>query len=372
MTAAQTADGQDVYDLLIAGATAAGAAAAIRGRQLGLRALLIDTGPDARPRDALDWLGPRGTALCTQAGLDLTTLPASRFSGLGLRSWDLQRQRQVSEEDLCGWIVPRAALVQALCDTAQQNGAELPGTLRPTAVGLGEEHVTLSTEDGREYHGRLLLVADGPDAPTTSLARLPAAHRTENVAYGADLVLATESDDVGLDVIIGARRTPQITTIMRSGRRVHVSLMSRDAEPPIAAQFEEFLGRARAQELVPASKGEVVYGLTPAGVALDLETLVGKRCVLIGEAGGFAAAFSRETLYPEMASGWIAVEAAERALAAKVPQDELLSFSSAWRTELAEYLRLPNTDLALLMPLVFENPQMSARVARAFLLGQGF
>lgn len=103
-----------------------------------------------------------------------------------------------------------------------------------------------------------------------------------------------------------------------------------------------------------------------------METHVGKRCVLIGEAGGFVSAFSNEAIYPCMSSGWTAADAAVRALQAPVLQDELLSFSSAWRAELADYLRLPNTDLALLMPLVFNNPQMSARVARAFLLGQGF
>jgi hypothetical protein len=50
----------------------------------------------------------------------------------------------------------------------------------------------------------------------------------------------------------------------------------------------------------------------------------------------------------------------------------LHSFGSAWRRDLADYLRLPNTDLALLMPLVFNNAQMSGRLARAFLLGQTF
>ena len=111
--------------------------------------------------------------------------------------------------------------------------------------------------------------------------------------------------------------------------------------------------------------------LTPAGVALDLDTLVGKRCVLIGESAGFVSAFSGETIYPCMMSGWMAAEVVGRALAANVLQDELLSFGAAWRGELAEYLRSPNTDLSLLMPLVFDNEQMSKRVARAFLLGRG-
>ena len=113
-------------------------------------------------------------------------------------------------------------------------------------------------------------------------------------------------------------------------------------------------------------------GVWPAGVALDLDSHVGKRCVLADAAGGFIAAFSNEALYPAMRSGWLAVETIAEALKTDVPQDALLSFSATWRAELADYLRLPNTDLALLMPLVFNNAQMTARVARAFLLGSSF
>ena len=112
--------------------------------------------------------------------------------------------------------------------------------------------------------------------------------------------------------------------------------------------------------------------MCPGGAALDMDTHVGKRCLLIGDAGGFAAAFSNETVYPAMRSGWIAAETALRALHAPVLQDELASFSVAWRTDMADYLRMPNTDLSLLVPLVFNNEQMSRRVARAFLLGQPF
>jgi len=53
-----------------------------------------------------------------------------------------------------------------------------------------------------------------------------------------------------------------------------------------------------------------------------------------------------------------------------VVQDELASFGTAWRTQLAEYLRMPQTDFSLLMPLVFGAKPMSRRVARAFLLGE--
>ena len=103
-----------------------------------------------------------------------------------------------------------------------------------------------------------------------------------------------------------------------------------------------------------------------------MESHVGKRCLLVGDAGGFVTSFSHEGIYPALRSGELAAETVAAALRAPVLQDELASFSTLWRSELAGYLRMPNTDLGLLMPMVFNNPQMSRRVARAFLLGQAF
>jgi flavin-dependent dehydrogenase len=109
-----------------------------------------------------------------------------------------------------------------------------------------------------------------------------------------------------------------------------------------------------------------------AGAALDFESHVGKRCLLVGDAGGFVSAFSNEGLYPALRSGWRAAEVAAAALRAPLLQDELAGFGNVWRSDLAEYLRMPNTDLGLLLPMVFTNAQMSRRIARAFFLGQAF
>ncbi|NUQ51003.1 MAG: hypothetical protein HUU27_13925, partial [Phycisphaerae bacterium] len=124
--------------------------------------------------------------------------------------------------------------------------------------------------------------------------------------------------------------------------------------------------------LPPGPTPEIQAHPSPAGLALDLDTHVGKRCLLLGDAGGFVSAFSNEGIYPAMMSGVLAADVVARALKAPVPQDELASFGVEWRTRLADYLRMPNTDLSLLVPLVFNNPQMCLRVARAFLHGQAF
>jgi flavin-dependent dehydrogenase len=150
-------------------------------------------------------------------------------------------------------------------------------------------------------------------------------------------------------------------------------MMTRAAESSATDEFGRFCERAVESGLLPEGvPREPERRVCPGGVALDMDTHVGKRCLLIGEAGGFVAAFSHEEIYPAMCSGWIAAESALGALRAPVLQDELASFGAAWRGRLADYLRMPNTDLSLLVPLVFNNAQMSRRVARAFLLGQPF
>jgi hypothetical protein len=152
-----------------------------------------------------------------------------------------------------------------------------------------------------------------------------------------------------------------------------VTLLTRDLSSPAATQLASLLEAARAGDILPRDcvpQPVEVPGL--AGLALELESHVGKRCLVVGEAGGFVSAFSNEGLYPALRSGWLAAQTAARALSAPVLQDELATFSADWRTDLADYLRMPNTDLGLLLPMVFSNPEMSRRMGRAFLLGQAF
>jgi flavin-dependent dehydrogenase len=84
------------------------------------------------------------------------------------------------------------------------------------------------------------------------------------------------------------------------------------------------------------------------------------------------SAFSGDGLYPALRSGVLAAETAADALRGGVLQDELAQFGPRWRADLADYLRMPNTDLGLLLPMVFGNSQIARRVARAFVLGQAF
>jgi len=361
-----------IHDVLVVGTTPAGAAAALRACRANLSCLVgSSVGADRQPE--LAWLGPAGISLCQQCGLDARRIGAATFKGLKLHSWDLRRNAEVAGDDLHGWIVDRATLCSALMELAQSSGAELLPQVALQEVVLGEQFVSLRWKGG-EARGRILLIADGPDSPTAALARMTAAGQCEGMSHCAWVTLpASATAKVGLEVAIGGRRCPQSVTLLRRGGRLQVLLVTPDATMPVGVQLNEFLVAARAGGLIPGGPApEPAVGRTPAGLALDMETLVGKRCLLIGEAGGFVSAFSNESIYPGMRSGWIAAEFAAAALQAPVLQDALLEFSEAWRAGLASHLRMPNTDLGLLMPLIFGNAQMAGRLARAFLLGQSF
>lgn len=363
----------ELYDVLIVGAGPAGCAAARRARQLQRSVLLIEREPFPRPRACAGWLGPAGVELCAACGLTAKTAQAAPFAGLRLHSWDLKRTVEVADKGLHGWLVDRAAFDQALLRQARDAGADVLQKAGPEALALGEDRAVLRLSDGREAAGRLVLIADGADSPTARLANLAMLRQGIEPARCAYAVFESPKTAGALEVVIGASRAAQVAALARVGKQTRLMLLTRDYATPPEAQFAAFLEAAQAAKLVAGRPlAAPVFCPSPAGAALDIESHVGKRCLLIGAAGGFVAAFSNEGIYPAMKSGWLAAQAADRALKAAVPQDELNAFSADWRAELADYLRMPNTDLSLLMPLVFSNAQMSKRVAQAFLLGRKF
>jgi flavin-dependent dehydrogenase len=365
------------FDLIIVGGGPAGAAAAIRARQTGQSCLVVERGGAGPGEDAPLWISPAGVKLCEICGLSAESLDAVPFAGLRLRAPDLRKHVDVADPELTGWIVSRDALARALLDRAGHLGAHVLRGAAPIAAALGETRHELRLSDRQVVRGKLLVVADGLESPTAALLNLPTAGRHSGLLDGASLALTVPRGKPALEVVLGPAGAA--VTLIRSATRLQILLAAQPGDPAAApgtaaaAQFAAFRAAAAEVELFQDDpRAAPVLWRVPAGLALDMDSHVGKRTLLVGAAGGFVAAFSQEGLYPAMKSGWLAAEIAGRALHAAVPQDELGAFGAVWRAELAEYLRMPNTDLSLLLPLVFNNAQMSRRVARAFLLGQKF
>lgn len=362
----------EIHDFVIVGAGPAGSAAALRAQALGCSTALIEREKFPRPRPCGGWLGPAGVALCGELGLKSKSLKPVEFTGVRIFSLDMKKNAAVKDKELNGWIVERAGLDQALFDAAKAAGAQVFAQATLSGITLGEDRVSLRFENGQSVAGRVLLAADGALSAAARFANLAPAGRQPEVARSISSEGPAMKGQSGLDIVIGAARILQVAAVTRTGERTRVTLNTKMGSDAAMDAFRSFISAAQAAGHLPKDMSAPQTMVAPLGTALDMEAHVGKRTLLIGDAGGFMAAFSGEGIYPAMRSGIIAAEVASRAIKSRWVQDELATFGDAWRTGLADYLRMPNTDLALLMPLVFNNPQMSARVARAFLLGQQF
>jgi flavin-dependent dehydrogenase len=96
---------------------------------------------------------------------------------------------------------------------------------------------------------------------------------------------------------------------------------------------------------------------------------VANRTLLIGPAGGFYSACG-EDIYPNCWSAIHAVDVAKKALKEPHLQDALQPYRLRWGSTLGDYLRGPHQNLRFLLPLVYRNAAMSARLADAILFGK--
>lgn len=363
---------EEVFDVVVAGGGPAGAAAALRAANHGLRVVLLERAAAAPVQPCAGWISPAGVELCREFGLTTRTPGIVQFRGLSLHAWDCRRKTDVTDEVLTGWLAERPALDEALRAAAVASGATLRRDVEVESLVLGESDVRVRGKGGESIAARVLIIADGTRSTVAGMARMRPAAQAAGAPRCAYVTLP--GGPAALELILENRRRGMLATIVRVKERTTLSVLSRDAATDVVKETESLLRTAQAAGVLAKSPvpPPIELVISPAGVALDIESHVGKRCLMIGDAGGFVSAFSNEGIYPAMRSGWIAADTIARGLKARVLQDELAGFDAAWRGELAERLRPPNTDLSLLLPLVFGNKQMSLRVASAFLLGQPF
>jgi hypothetical protein len=175
--------------------------------------------------------------------------------------------------------------------------------------------------------------------------------------------------------VIESRDRSDMGMFMVSDSKLHIRLISASVASGMRAEeLSTLLGKLQRANVVPAdlplSKAIGAVWYPPAGMALELETHVAKRCMLIGTAGGFAESITGQTLYPSIRSAMIASDIAHAALDHPHTQEELMKYKTHWRSNLADYLRPPNTSLQMLLPLLFVNEQIVAKFTRALLFGE--
>jgi flavin-dependent dehydrogenase len=147
-----------------------------------------------------------------------------------------------------------------------------------------------------------------------------------------------------------------------------------DAPVNLPALYAQWIDDLKRQGLLPdsAAAAEAVAAVVPAGGAIDFEGHVGKGTLLIGDAGGFASAATGEGIYPGMLSARVAAKCLLKALESANRQDALMQFKFTWRRAFAEYIQMPNANLSLLLPLIYDNAELCRRLAGCYLFGNNF
>jgi flavin-dependent dehydrogenase len=314
--------------------------------------------------------GRRPAKAARELGCDLADCGAA-FHGVRLWSWDFRSQVDVADEELTGLLATPGKLRAALRTAAVAAGVDLQMGVSLSGLELGEEHVRASSTDGDVTTASVAVITDGADSATARQAGIVAARQDHSATQA--VVASGPAAELGqaLDIVLGRADGILVGVIARTSAATRVFVRTPRGVSP-AEQLAALLAAGQKAGVLPDGFDPPEPAESIAGIALELDAHVGKRAVLAGAAGGFAATFSGEGGYPALRSGILAGEAIDAALGAPVTQDALTDYDRRWREDLAEYLRMPNTDLGLLLPMVFKNAQMSRRLARAFVLGQAF
>jgi len=361
------------------GVSPAGAVtAALLARQNRSVALVARDQPTAHlPRTT--WVGKDAQAILEGIGLSARDALGPVLKQLVFHSPDLSQHATSNVARIGTRLIDRANLLEQLTAAARRGGAEVFTEDPIVQIELGESLVTASLQSGEALEAQLLIAADEVESLLVRHLTHARFHKSL-VCHQLDLhppaqVLSEFFGTTPLaSVAFNCPRVDASAYVLAGAGRLAVGLATSADNSTAAELFAQFCGMAAQCGLIPSDlplKPELAdTWLSPAGAAVELETHVAKRAILIGRAGGFVAAVSSQDAYPEMWSAQLAADVALRALASSNPQDEMGCFDAAWRTPMARYLQPPNTDLQFLLPLVFSNSQMADRLARAILTGQ--
>ncbi|HNQ21899.1 MAG TPA: FAD-dependent oxidoreductase [Phycisphaerae bacterium] len=364
------------HDVAIIGAGAAGATAATCLARRERRVLLLDRATFPRPAGDLGWLNALALPIVKQLRLANGALLAQPVNEVSFHAADFSKTSTPHFASPPAYLINRGTLNNEMVQAAVRAGTTLLEAALVRQIRLLEHSVKLQLADGRSYLARLLLLASGNDAELPQAAGFLRTAGAGLVTGQVEAAAPAGSGGSGprLLLILGLDREGSFGLCLLQPERTAV-VINWAGEPERARpEFIALCRRLYQRRLVPVDvatgAAQVPLTASPAGLALDLDSHVGKHTLLVGQAGGFVAAGSNEGIYPAMWSAQLAAEVIHRALDSEQSQDTLMTFEQRWRTTMADYLRPPNTDIQFLLPLIFSNQAMADRMGAAFFAGE--
>lgn len=380
------------YDIAILGRTAAGYVAAItlakKGHDVAVLARLPAYSPGVQTESLLaDWIPAEIFDSCPLLRKIKTSAMDSPFRAVHFHSADLNRHAVYRSRATLGFTLLQPRLIKALASAARQAGARCIRLEKTPQINLRETVVVLNekTSPPREFLAALLLVAEGRPSEAMSRLSMPARNAPAGRVTICELTVRlrpTDRKDIDKDMHIAAfAGGERFGVFFQTGGGLHVRIVHlAEAASRGAEELVRFIRNLQQAGLLPErlnlSKATAGVWRPPGGAALEMDTHIAKRSLLIGTAGGFASAMTGATLAPSILSALVAADVADRALrspqgaARDRLQETLADFKDQWRDALADRIRPPGTSLQMMLPIALTNKAMTARFAKAFLYGE--
>jgi flavin-dependent dehydrogenase len=366
---------EERFDVAVIGAGPAGTTAATLLGRKGYAVALIDRAQFPRRAACAGWVSTKAEALFADLGLSPEGVLKQPFREITFHNIDFTKTARPRLATAAGYLVDREHFDNALLGAAVQHGATVMTGSAAVDLRLNESTVVISLADRRKVTSRLLLLATGRGSELTDrlgFPRQPGSNPLWTAQVAASHPAGPSEPRVG--VVLGLDGGGSFGLCCVTQDRVVVNVnWAGERERTLAVLTEMCKAAARERvvplDLSPAAHKAVVIR-SPAAAALDMDSHVGKHTLLIGDAGGFISAASNEGIYPAMWSAKLAAKAIDAALQSDVTQDQLMGFDTLWRTQMADHLRSPHTDIRFLMPLIFQNQPMADRMAAAFFFGE--
>ncbi|MFO8015154.1 MAG: NAD(P)/FAD-dependent oxidoreductase [Phycisphaerae bacterium] len=376
------------FDVLIVGAGPAGAAAARCLAEGGAAVALVDADKFPRHKPCAGWISRKAVDAWPFVDAARRDVDAAPFRRLVFHAPDASASAEYASRSHLGYVADRDAFDAALLRAAEDAGAEPVLGQAVTEVMAGEDGVAVVLKRGRRLTGRILVGADGVHSTVARETGLRARWGDGQLVYTLSATVSLTARQ--MRACFGSSPPIHVSPAFGGAHGYawafpgprHVSVgvgARRDEADRLKALFARWWDVLAGLGIVPEKtrrpKGEA-YPI-PAGAAVEFEHHVGKRTVLVGDAGGFVSAATGEGIYPGIRSAVLAAECILAALeagdgkrAGSTCQDELLRFRGRWRREMAGHLQMPNVNVTFLLPLIYTNQEICDRFARAFLFGE--
>ncbi len=338
--------------------------------------------PGPPPADAPALLNPAFFKLHKRLKPLADALDLAPVHGLAFLADDPSLTGRYAADEPLAHLARTDAVRDALAALANEAGVRRISP-KSFSVDAVDETGLHATADGGAVDAKLLLLADALPPDSAAAASIPPAwpdallRRVSRLALPPNVLLKHDGPPVvPMSLDLGGNLCWAWLLIGPAGAQAVVEQpVAADApgsKTPPADLMNRWLNVLTAHGHLAGRDGielkKIASADLPLGGALERDA-VADLTLLLGPAGGFYAA-TGEDLYPACWSATFAAHVAAAALNADHPQDALSAYRGKWGASLGDYLRGPQQNLRLLLPLIYKNPQMTARFAEAILLGK--